>query len=127
MSNPQVTPPGQPFDTDSWLSPGARNAQLIYILYFVSVLVGVTALVGVVMAYLNRNKIGGFVETHYTWLIRTFWIGILYSLVSLVLMFVGIGFILMIGVAVWVIVRLVKGLQALGRNEPIADPQSWWI
>lgn len=127
MSDHGTSPHNQPFDTDSWLSPGPKNAQLIYILYFVSIFIGFTALVGVVMAYLNRNKIGGFVETHYTWLIRTFWIGILYSLVSLVLMFVGIGFILMIGVAVWVIVRLVKGLQALGRSQPIADPQTWWI
>ncbi|WP_306026119.1 DUF4870 family protein [Oceaniradius stylonematis] len=130
MSNPSNPPePGsnQPISTEGWFDAGPRNAQLIYILYFASIITGLTALVGVVMAYLNRGKAGGYVETHYTWLIRTFWIGILFSLISFILAFVGIGFLLMIAVAVWVIIRLVKGIQALGRGEPISDPLTWWI
>lgn len=122
MSNPNT-----PIDTDSWMSPGPKNVQLIYILYFVSVLIGFTSIIGLVMAYLNRGKVGGFVETHYTWLIRTFWIALLYTLVAIVLAFVAIGFILMFAVAIWAIIRLVKGIQAIGRNEPIPDPLTWWI
>jgi uncharacterized membrane protein len=30
-------------------------------------------------------------------------------------------------VAVWFIVRVVLGMQALNRNEPIRKPQSWII
>lgn len=128
MSNAQPTPqPNQPMPTDGWLDPGPKNAQLVYILYFVSLLLGITALVGVVIAYMNRGKLGGYVDSHYTWLIRTFWIGILYSLISLVLAFLLIGFLLFIAVAVWFIIRLVKGLQSLGSGEPIPDPQSWLI
>jgi uncharacterized membrane protein len=26
---------------------------------------------------------------------------------------------------VWAIVRLIKGLQALSRKEPVANPQTW--
>ena len=128
MSNAQPTPqPNPPISTDGWLDPGPKNAQLVYILYFVSMLIGITALVGVVIAYMNRGKLGGYVDTHYTWLIRTFWIGILYSLISLALAVLLIGFLLFLAVAVWFIVRLVKGLQSLSRGEPISDPQSWLI
>jgi uncharacterized membrane protein len=33
----------------------------------------------------------------------------------------------MFAVAVWFIVRCIIGLQALGRNEPIKNPESWII
>jgi len=123
MTDPQNTPP----QTDKWLEPGAQNALVIYILYLVGFVIGISAIIGVVMAYLNRGKAGGFVETHYTWLIRTFWIGLLYSAIAVVLAFVAIGFVLMFAVMVWAVIRLVKGLMALNKNEPIPDPMTWWI
>ena len=122
--NPQ---PSTPRQTDRWLEPGATNAQVIYILYLAGLVIGVSALVGIILAYINRGKAGGYVETHYTWLIRTFWIGLLYALVSAFLMFVMIGFLLMFAVAVWFIARCIIGLQALGRGEPIKNPESWII
>jgi uncharacterized membrane protein len=117
----------EPRKTDTWLEPGSSNVMVIYILYLASFVVGVTGLIGLVFAYLNRGKAGGYIETHYTWLIRTFWIGLLYALISLVLMMLVIGVVLMFAVAVWFIVRCIIGLQALGRNEPIKNPESWLI
>jgi uncharacterized membrane protein len=119
--------PSAPRKTDRWLEPGATNVQVIYILYLAGLVIGVSGLVGIVLAYVNRGKAGGFVETHYIWLIRTFWIGLLYALVSAVLMLLAIGFVLMFAVAVWFIVRCIVGLQALGRGEPIRNPESWLI
>ena len=55
-------PPPQPRDensgmnTDKWLEPGKANLQAIYILYLVSLLTGITAIIGVVLAYMNRGK-----------------------------------------------------------------------
>ncbi len=108
-----------------WLEPGTNNAQLVYILYFVSFAIGITVLVGLIMAYLNRGRAGENIDTHYTWLIRTFWIGLLYGAISFVLAFVLIGFLMMLAVVVWIVIRLVKGLQLLGRGEPIPDTQTW--
>ncbi len=127
MSDPHTPPPLAPRETDKWLEPGPQNALVIYVLYLVGFVIGITAIVGIVMAYLNRGKAGGFVESHYTWQIRTFWIGLLASIVSAILFIVGIGVLLMIAVAVWVIIRVVKGLMALQKNEPIPDPQTFWI
>jgi len=123
-SQPQQSPPRQ---TDRWLEPGQTNAQVIYILYLASLVVGVTMIVGVVLAYINRRKTGGFVESHYTFLIRTFWIGLLYGLISVVLFFVFIGVLLMFVVLVWFIARCVLGLQALLRGEAIKNPESWLL
>ncbi len=124
MSDRYSTPAPQ---DGGWFDPGRTNVQLIYVLYLAGFFVAVTMLVGLVMAYLNRGKAGGWVDTHYTWLIRTFWIGILGALVSAVLSLILIGILLGFAVAVWVVVRCVVGLQAASRSEPIRDPQSWWI
>ncbi|MEM1377520.1 MAG: hypothetical protein AAGG69_09040 [Pseudomonadota bacterium] len=114
--------------TEGWFDPGQKNAQLIYFLFFASiVLTAIPAIVGVVFAYMNRGKVGGFIDSHYTWLIRTFWIGLLFSLISVVLLFIGIGFLLGIAVLVWLIIRLVKGIQILGRGESIPNTQTWLI
>ena len=109
------------------MDPGQTNVQLIYVCYLVGFVVGITTLVGIVLAYINRGKAGGWVETHYTWLIRTFWIGVLYGFISILLMFVLVGFITGLATAVWVIVRVVIGLQAASRGEPIKNPQSWML
>jgi uncharacterized membrane protein len=125
MTDPN-TPPA-PRQTDRWLEPGPTNVQVIYATYLLGFVIGITPLIGIVLAYMNRGKAGGWVETHYTWAIRTFWIGILYGLIALVLAVVLIGFLLMLAVAVWVIVRVVIGFQAVGRGEPIRNPESWLI
>ncbi|MCG6856917.1 MAG: hypothetical protein LJE67_02495 [Salaquimonas sp.] len=121
----ETPPPAQ--SPDSWLDPGKTNIQLIYVLYLAGFVIGITPLIGIVIAYVNRGKAGGWIETHYTWAIRTFWISFLGGIVSFILAFILIGFLMMIAVAIWVIVRCVVGLQAVGRNEPIANPQSWML
>jgi uncharacterized membrane protein len=116
-----------PRQTDRWLEPGPTNALIIYILYLAGLVIGITGLVGIVLAYINRGKAGDFVESHYTFLIRTFWIGLLYALISVALMMVAIGVVLMFAVAVWFIARCILGLQALQRGEPVKDPESWFL
>jgi len=121
----ETTP--EPRRNDGWLEPGENNAQLIYILYLAGLAVGISGLVGLVMAYINRGKAAPFVESHYTWLIRTFWIGLLYFAISAVLVFVAVGVILIFATAVWFIARCIVGLQALGRRQAIANPNSWLL
>lgn len=48
----------------------------VYILYLVGFLAGITALVGLVLAYVNRSDASAWLQSHYTFQIRTFWIGL---------------------------------------------------
>ena len=125
MSNPDQAP--EPRQTDRWLEPGKTNLQVIYILYLVSFVIGISGIVGIVLAHLNHGKSEPWLETHYTWAIRTFWLGVLGALISVVLFVVLIGMVTMFLVALWIIVRTIVGLQKLGRNEPIDNPQSWLL
>lgn len=112
---------------DDWMSPGANNVRLVYILYLVSFVIGITCIVGLVFAYMNRSKAEPWLQTHYTFLIRTFWISVLLFFAALILSLILVGFLVMIAIAIWVIVRCVIGLQKVSRKEPIENPETWLI
>jgi len=103
----------------------ADTALAIYILYLASLFTGVTGLIGVIMAYINRSGAPEWVQTHYRFQIRTFWIGCLYGLISLVTAIVLVGFVFALFAYVWWIVRCAKGLKFQGRGEPYPAPASW--
>ena len=103
----------------------AKNANIIYILYLVAFVVGITALIGVIMAYVNRQGAPEWVQSHYRYQIRTFWIGLLYGTIGVITSFVVIGFAVLLFLAVWYIVRCVKGMQQLHGSTPVANPATW--
>jgi len=101
------------------------TAQIVYILYLVSLVFGVTGIVGVIMAYVNRGDAPDWVKTHYRFQIRTFWIGLLYAVISMVLTIVIIGLFGFLFLVVWMIVRCAKGLKLLSQGAPHERPASW--
>ena len=110
-----------------YAAPGGANALLIYVLYLAGLLVGITAVVGVVMAYIARDRAEGWVASHYEFQIRTFWLTLLYGLSGVVLSFVLLGIPVLMATLVWFIIRNVKGLIRASQDEPIPDPKSWLI
>ena len=64
-------------------------------------------------------------KSHYTFQIRTFVIGLIYFLIGLLLLYLAVGALIILWALVWSLVRNVKGLLALNRNDPIANPKSW--
>ncbi len=103
----------------------AGTAKVIYILYLVGILLGITGIIGVVMAYVSKSEAPDWLKTHYQFQIRTFWIGLLFLIVGSLLLVVLIGYLVFLFWTVWLIVRSVKGMQALDRKEPVANPTSW--
>jgi uncharacterized membrane protein len=126
MNDQQPVAP-QNNDAESWIQPGQKNAQLVYILYLVGLMLGFTGIVGLVMACMNRGNSEDWIDSHYTYAIRTFWIGIVYCIISFLTSFIVIGIFLAIATAVWFIIRCVKGLQVITRKEPIANVETWLI
>ena len=109
-------------------SQDTSSAKLIYILFLASIIVGITGLIGLIMAYINKNGDTGVANSHYRYQIRTFWISLLYFVISMVLIpVVGLGFLLMLVALVWYIVRCVKGLKALGENREPDNLEGWFF
>jgi uncharacterized membrane protein len=106
-------------------SEDGKTANLIYILYLVSLVVGITSIVGVIMAYVNRVEAPQWVQSHYQFQIRTFWIGLLYSVVGAALIGVFVGIPILLFTVVWFIVRTVKGMGYVGKGQAVPDPTTW--
>lgn len=101
------------------------NANLIYILYLVAVVLGVTAIVGVIMAYMAKDEAPEWLRSHYRNQIHIFWKGLLYSLIGVVLTVVLVGILILIAAFIWYVVRTIKGMQALSKGEAYPNPDSW--
>ncbi|WP_138466810.1 DUF4870 domain-containing protein [Poseidonocella sp. HB161398] len=98
-----------------------------YILYIAGVVLPILSLAGVIVAYVSRGEAPDWQKTHYTYLIRTFWIGLLFGFVSTVLLFVGIGVLLLIATAIWYLVRTIKGVLTYNKGQPVANPETWLV
>jgi len=100
-------------------------AFAVYILYFVGYVTGITTLIGAIIAYFQNQSASSELRSHFTFQIRTFWIGFLYLVVGVVFIHIGIGVLVLLWGFAWSLLRNVKGILALNRNEPIASPNSW--
>jgi uncharacterized membrane protein len=100
-------------------------AFAVYIMYFLGYVTGITTIIGVMIAYLQKRPASSELGTHFTFQVRTFWIGLLFLVAGGILLQIGIGVLVLLWWFVWSLMRNVKGILALNRNEPIANPNSW--
>lgn len=119
MKAPKVTQAKNQFVDDRGL------ALAVYILYFVGYFTGITTIIGAIIAFLQGSSAESKIKSHYIFQIRTFWIGLLYFVVGLLFLFHVIGIFVLLWAFVWSMIRNIKGILALNRNEPIPNPQSW--
>jgi uncharacterized membrane protein len=101
-----------------------RVTHIIYGLYALGFLTGVTWLVAIVMNYVKRDDVRGtMLESHFEWQIKTFWYSLAASVIAFLLFITIIGALLAIplwiATTIWVIYRIVKGWLALNDNKPI--------
>lgn len=115
----------EPAIEDANAKSSANMAQIVYILYLASLVLGITQLIGVIIAYLNKSDSPGWVASHYRYQIRTFWIGALYALIGAITTYFIIGFVLLLLVLIWFIIRCVNGLKYLSREQAMPNPASW--
>jgi uncharacterized membrane protein len=131
LSPPPPPPPSEPRGPTSPAASDERQmAFVIYILFlahFVPVFGWVATIVGLVLAYVERDTAPDWLKSHFTFQIRTFWIGLLYFGISALLCLILIGFPMLLAVVVWFIVRCALGLSRLLRHEPYPTPESWTV
>lgn len=102
-------------------------AMVVYALYLANFFTGFTGIVGVIVAYVYHGKGPHWLDEHYRYQIRTFWIGLLYVSVATLLTLVLVGFPLLLAVAVWLIVRCVKGFRGLQEKRAPSDVNGWLL
>ena len=121
-------------------------AHIMYALHALAALIGITSavtvvgqfifglpsIIAVIMNYLRRAEARGtWLESHFTWQLRTFWFAVLWvvllAVASAPLMLVLVGFFTFgLGLAViglWVIYRVARGWLTLNDGRPIGAVQ----
>lgn len=112
--------------------------QAIYALHAISLLMGILgsatvigaflvgwpSIVAVILNYVKRGDVRGtWLESHFTWQIRTFWWGALWVglCVLFILLTFGIGIIVvwlpLVIVSIWFIYRIARGWLRLGNGQ----------
>jgi uncharacterized membrane protein len=103
------------------------TAKIIYILLIVSTIVGITGIIGLIMAYVYQDDSDDWLQTHYRFQIRTYWIGLLYMLTGIITLQINLGFFILLFTFVWMIIRCTKGLKQLDHGQPVRNLESWFF
>ena len=85
-------------------------------------LTGWPSIIAVILNYVKRSDVRGtWLDSHFSWQIRTFWYALLWVVVGAILFvtFVGIpaAFVLWIGTGIWVLYRIIRGWLALSSQK----------
>ncbi|WP_397475528.1 DUF4870 family protein [Pusillimonas sp.] len=92
--------------------PGSLKtvATVVYALQAIGYFVGITALIGVIIAHIKISEARGtWVESHFRWQIRTFWYSVLWAIIGALLLAVMVGYLVLFALVVWSIYRIAKG------------------
>ncbi len=114
---------------------------VVYGLYLLGCMNGLTILVAAVVAHVNRATAGPINDSHFTFALRSFWLGLTAFLVGLLIFVTGLplsllligipivmlGTSLMGAVGVWFAARACAGLYYIIRGEAYPRPLSWLI
>lgn len=100
-----------------------RTVLLVaYVLHGLAVFNGLTAIAGVIVNHIKVDETASaFIRSHHRWLIRTFWWGLLWSLVCAALTFVLVGAFGFLVLAVWWLYRIVRGALNYSERRPMPD------
>ena len=132
-------------DTTAVTTPVAEEDKVlpavVYGLYLLGFTNGLTWIIGLIVAYVNRDAAGPINASHYTFAIRTFWLSIAWFLIGGLLIFFGIPMLIVLvglpmiiagglilgAVGLWFVARCVLGIYYLARGEAYPRPQAWLI
>jgi uncharacterized membrane protein len=107
-------------------------AHVIYALHAFSALTGIASsalivtaflsgwpsIIAVILNYVKRPEVRGtWLDSHFSWQIRTFWFALLWLVIGAILFITVVGipfaFVLWIATGLWVLYRIIRGWLAL--------------
>lgn len=102
-----------------------NKSSIIALLYLGGLIVGVTGLIGFILALVWKSEVEGtWEESHLQYHMMTFVIGFVVGIIGIVLSFVLIGIPLLLALFVWFIVRSIMPLLKAQKQEPMPDPKT---
>lgn len=98
---------------------GSTIALVAYILHLVGAITGLTSIIGLVINYVRRGDDGAMIDTHHTWMIRSFWWALLWVVIGIATYVIIVGWFILALTWIWYVYRHVRGLIVLLDNRPM--------
>lgn len=113
----------EPQNTQTTLSAqdemAKTNAIIAYALLIGGYFTGISWIIGGIWAMVKRSDANGSTyEDHYDNIITTFWWSIGLSIIGMITAFFFIGWLVLLGVFIWSLFRVIKGLARITSNKP---------
>jgi uncharacterized membrane protein len=91
-------------------------------------LTGWPSIIAVILNYAKRAEVrGSYLETHFSWQIRTFWYAFFWVVLGTVLFFTVVGIpislLIFVAISLWILYRIVRGWLALLERKPMDIPE----
>jgi uncharacterized membrane protein len=99
----------------------ARTLTLvIYILYAVGMFAGLPTVIAIIINHVKAGDTAGTIyRSHFSWQMRTFWWGLLWTCIGAITAWIGVG-LLVLGINwIWVVYRLVRGFLNWNDGKPM--------
>ncbi|NVD28861.1 DUF4870 domain-containing protein [Parasphingorhabdus flavimaris] len=105
-----------------------NKATIVSLLYIAGFVVGITGIVGFILALVWKDEVAGtWEESHLQFHVRTFVIGLVVGIIGGILSIILIGIPILLALFLWILVRSVVALSKAQKHEPMADPKSWLL
>ena len=112
---------------------------IVYVLYLLAIPTAlISVIIGVIIAYAQRDTAGPAARSHYEFLIRTFWLSLVIFAVGTGVCIVGgvlsviligipiliVGILMLLCTKLWYVVRCILGILYAARKEPYPRPDA---
>lgn len=118
VQNPAVPPA---------LEDDKTMAVVVYACYIAGWFTGISPIVGLVLAYVGKGSAPEWLQTHYIFAIRTFWLSLLFFVIGCLTVLIGVGVLILLALGVWVTVRAAVGLSWLLKGQAYPTPRAWML
>lgn len=110
------------FEPNPSLTPQEENAKSNVVVAYIFMLLGIfTGVFWLIGAFWTMAKAGESTgtrfEDHYSNIVNTFWWGIFWAVIGVLLAIFLIGYLILLGIWLWSIFRMVKGIGRALSNQ----------
>jgi uncharacterized membrane protein len=110
-----------------YIAAGRTNLVVIYVLFLCGIVAPLLPIIGAVFAYINKDIKNKYLASHYIFIWRTFWIGFVGMMISIITTIMLIGSVLYICLLVWFILRIAMGFKYLLNGIEHPNYMTYWI
>jgi uncharacterized membrane protein len=87
-------------------------------------LTGWPSIIAVILNYVKRSEVRGtWLDSHYSWQIRTFWFAALWVVIAVILfitvVLIPVAWVIVVITGIWVLYRIIRGWLALVSERPM--------